>query len=218
MKNKLRLIKKQYRQVKRSIYPVFDFVQLVYAYVFRAKNLFISSKVRVIKKGKMTTDGPFYFGIICNKLGSLKTDGGLLKISETAAMICGKNVKVSAGCKIHINGNVQIGDNTYIMPHTLIVVNDSLTIGRDCAISWNCQIMDNDGHDFIIDGQQRPSVAPIVIGDKVWIGSNTMIKKGVTIGNGAVVASGSIVTRDVPAGVVVAGMPAKVIRQSIKWK
>jgi acetyltransferase-like isoleucine patch superfamily enzyme len=216
--SRLKILKRQYRQVRRSIYPVFELTQLAYAYMFRPRNKFISSKVTYINKGKFITDGPFYFGIICNKLGSLKTDRSMLRIGEEGQLICGKNTKISSGCKIHVNGKLTIGDNSYIMPHTLVAVSSSLTIGNDCAISWNCQILDNDGHDFMINGEKKEPVAPIVIGNKVWIGSNSMIKKGVTIGNGSVVASGSVVTRDVPERVVVAGMPARVIRENIDWK
>jgi acetyltransferase-like isoleucine patch superfamily enzyme len=180
--------------------------------------LFITSKTKYINKGIFKTDGPFYFGVICNKLGSITSDRGLLKISKGGELNVGKNVRISSGCKIHVNGNISIGDNTYIMPHTLIAVNDSLKIGSNCAISWNCQIMDNDGHDFTIGGDNKPSVAAIVISDNVWIGNNCIIKKGVTIGKGAVVASGSVVDKDVRERTVVAGMPAKVIRENIDWK
>ncbi|HEX8332824.1 MAG TPA: acyltransferase [Segetibacter sp.] len=180
--------------------------------------MFITSKVKFINKGIFKTDGPFYFGVICNKLGSITSDRGLLKISKTGRLLVGKNVKISSGCKIHVNGEVSIGDNTYIMPHALLAINDSLKIGNQCAISWNCQIMDNDGHDFSINGETKASVASIVICDNVWIGNNCIIKKGVTIGKGAVVASGSVVTKDVPERTVVAGIPAKVIKQNIEWK
>lgn len=55
--------------------------------------------------------------------------------------------------------------------------------------------------------------APITIKDKVWIGANATICAGVTIGEGSVIGAGSVVTRDIPAGVVAAGVPCKVIRQ-----
>lgn len=212
------LLKRHYRHAKKSIFPAFDFKQLVFAYLFRQKNQFISSKVKLIKKGKLKTDGPFYFGIICNKVGAGMKDRSMLKIAETGELVCGKNVKISSGSKLHVNGKVSIGDNTHIMPNALFVINHSLQIGSGCAISWNCQITDNDRPEFIIDGVKKQSVAPIVIGSNVWIGNNTIIKKGVTIGDGVVVASGSVVTKDVPAGVVVAGVPAKIVRENIQWK
>ena len=113
---------------------------------------------------------------------------------------------------------MSIGDNTYINPNSLIAVKSSVSIGKDCAISWNCQILDDDGHGIVINGQKKEQVAPIVIGDKVWIGSNCTIKKGVTIGGGSVIAGGSIVTKDVAEGVVVAGVPAKVVGQNVEWQ
>ena len=61
--------------------------------------------------------------------------------------------------------------------------------------------------------QQGVSTKPVVIGDDVWIGANAVILPGVTIGPHSVVAAGAVVTRDVPPGCVVGGVPAKVIRQ-----
>lgn len=57
------------------------------------------------------------------------------------------------------------------------------------------------------------NIAPVKISDKVWIGFNSIILKGVTIGEGAVVGAGSVVTKDVPAWTVVAGNPARIIRE-----
>jgi len=66
-----------------------------------------------------------------------------------------------------------------------------------------------------VDGK---SVAtPIIIGDHVWIGMNVTVLKGVTIGDGAVVAAGSMVTKDVPPHSLVAGVPAKVVKTDVEW-
>ena len=59
---------------------------------------------------------------------------------------------------------------------------------------------------------------PVTIGNHVWIGCRCLILKGVTIGDGAVVAAGSVVTRDVPGGALVGGNPAKIIKEKVTWK
>ena len=60
-------------------------------------------------------------------------------------------------------------------------------------------------------------MAPIVIQDHVWLGMNVIVLKGVTIGEGAIVAAGSIVTKDVPPHCLVAGVPAKVVKTDVTW-
>lgn len=59
---------------------------------------------------------------------------------------------------------------------------------------------------------------PISIGDHVWIGARSTILKGVSIGDGAVVAAGSLVTRDVPPGALVGGSPARMVRPKVEWR
>jgi maltose O-acetyltransferase len=82
-------------------------------------------------------------------------------------------------------------------------------------------VFDMDGHP--IDAAERRSgmptpgsgVAPVVIGDDVWIGSRAMILKGVAIGDRAIVAAGAVVSKDVPADVVVAGNPARIVKELV---
>jgi acetyltransferase-like isoleucine patch superfamily enzyme len=101
--------------------------------------------------------------------------------------------------------------------------------GTDRLISWNVGIADSDFHPlapaqriidahalapFFKDRPPRPKLrtAPVIISDNVWIGMNAIILKGVTIGENSVVAAGAVVTKSVPANVVVAGNPAAVVR------
>ena len=66
------------------------------------------------------------------------------------------------------------------------------------------------------DPEKRANLipAPIHIGNKVWLGANVTVLPGVTIGDGAIIAAGAVVTKDVPAGAVAAGVPARIIKQS----
>lgn len=69
-----------------------------------------------------------------------------------------------------------------------------------------------------VDGEPRPQTAPIRIGNHVWIGSRATILKGVSIGDGAIIASGAVVSRDVEAGSIVAGNPARVVKEHAQWR
>ena len=102
-----------------------------------------------------------------------------------------------------------INENVQISCGSTIEIGKGATIGRDvCIRSY-------DGHTIEKDGYQI--AAPIKIGDHVWIGQGAIILKGITIGDGAIVASGALVTKDVPAHTIVGGVPAKVLKENIKW-
>lgn len=103
----------------------------------------------------------------------------------------GDHVFINAGCKFQDQGGIYIGDETFIGHNVVLATLD---------------------HD--IDPEKRYMLypAPIHIGKRVWIGSNVVITKGVTIGDNSVIAAGAVVTKDVPANVVAGGVPAKVMR------
>jgi acetyltransferase-like isoleucine patch superfamily enzyme len=88
-------------------------------------------------------------------------------------------------------------------------------IGMDCAVGEGVRIRDSDDH--VVTGGAGP-VAPVRIGNHVWIGSGATVLRGVRIGDGAVIAAGAVVTRDVPERCVAAGVPARVIREDIQWR
>lgn len=114
---------------------------------------------------------------------------------------------------------LKIGDSTRIWDNTRIMAHCGVTIGADCAISWDCTILDCDLHHLSFDGEHfENNAAPIVIEDHVWIGCKVIILKGVTIGTGAVIAAGSTVTKSIPAHALAAGVPAKVIKTNVAWK
>ena len=111
------------------------------------------------------------------------------------------------GARIHIGAESRIHGSC-------IHAYDSITIGRRVLIAANCQIIDGSGHDLSFhDVFTSGDSHPIVIEDCVWIGANSLILPGVTIGYGSVIGAGSIVSKDIPPMVVAAGNPARVIRQ-----
>lgn len=104
----------------------------------------------------------------------------------------GKNVFINSGCRFQDHGGIMIGDGVFI-GHNVVLA----TLNHD------------------VDPQKRSSMhpAPIKIGENVWFGANATVVPGVTIGDGAIIAAGSVVTKDVPADVMVGGVPAKVIKK-----
>jgi acetyltransferase-like isoleucine patch superfamily enzyme len=116
------------------------------------------------------------------------------------------------------NGRIEMMGNSFTAGNNIIIAKESVIIGRDCAIAWGVTLCDHDMHKIFIDGIQQTETAPIKIGNGVWIGMNATILKGVTIGDGAVIAAHSVVTKDVPAHSLVGGNPAKVIREKVEFK
>jgi tetrahydrodipicolinate N-acetyltransferase len=115
------------------------------------------------------------------------------------------------------DAHLEIGDKTYIHCNSTVTCFGHIRIGADCGISWNTNILDGNGHDLTVDGVVKPWPNPVEIGDNVWVGTGAMVLPGVRIEDGAVIGAGSVVTRDVPARVVVAGNPAKVIGKDAEW-
>ena len=122
------------------------------------------------------------------------------------------------GVRITESAKLSIGDHTYINRSASIDCTQEITIGDYCAISDNVQILDSDYHPITYNGKTSTMSKPVHIGNHVWIGRSAIILKGVTIGDGAIVGAGSVVTRDVPPGCLVAGNPARVIKENVEWE
>ena len=136
---------------------------------------------------------------------------GLFKTGGYVSLFYGARLFVEDGAQL------RIGKGSYVNAETVIHCASRIEIGNGCSISWQAQILDSDQHFLKVDGVTRPLKAPVQIGDHVWIGSRATILKGVHVGDGAIVASESVVTRDVPPKSLVAGNPARVIHRDIEW-
>jgi acetyltransferase-like isoleucine patch superfamily enzyme len=152
-----------------------------------------------------------------------------------------RTIRSRNGCMVRVGGGsilqakvlfdrdgaaLTVGDRTFVGTSTIVIAS-RVEIGDDVLVAWGCTIVDHDSHarkfadrkDDVaawLDGKKdwgHVEIKPVTIGDKAWIGLNAIILKGVMIGEGSIVAAGSVVTHDVPPYAVVAGNPARVIRE-----
>ena len=154
-----------------------------------------------------------------------------MRSKQERAVVLGDHVSCYAGVSFALGekGSCKIGDFT-LLNGALIMADERIEIGKHVLVSWNVGIADSDFHPidaaqrridtmalapFYKDRPPRPPLktAPVIIEDNVWIGMNAVILKGVTIGENSVVAAGAVVSKSVPANVVVAGNPAVIVKQ-----
>lgn len=122
-----------------------------------------------------------------------------------------------SGAQIYVNDGAHLELGSGYTNHRLnLSCFEHIKIGNNVVISENVTLRDSDDHH--IEGSSRSDTQPIIIGDHVWIGMNATLLKGVTVGEGAVIAAGAVVTRDVPAHTLVAGVPARIIKENVTWK
>jgi len=154
-------------------------------------------------------------------------------MTNNTSLILGDNVVINSekrgyflnmhsSCKFLLDkpgGKIKIGKNTRIHGTCLHAYN-SIEIGENCLIAANTQIFDGSGHDLSFENADNRintsgNNKPIVIENSVWIGANSIILPGITIGYGSVVAAGSVVTKSIPPLTLVGGNPAKIIKKGI---
>ena len=108
--------------------------------------------------------------------------------------------------------NIRVSENVFINACCHFQDHGGMTLGEGCQIGHNV-VFATLNHGIEPEDRLHTYPAPIVLGKGVWVGSNSTILQGVTIGDYAIVAAGAVVTKDVPARTVVGGVPARVIKQ-----
>ena len=150
-----------------------------------------------------------------------------LRLQKHSKLILHDNTLISKGAYISIwpDQFLELNEGVYIGHGSYINTRCSLSVGKNTLIGHNVTIMDYDGHPIYYKQEEKKVDEPyggrakkIVIGEKIWIGFGSTILKGVNIGDGAVIGANSCVTKDIPAYSIVAGNPAKIIEENIKWE
>lgn len=115
--------------------------------------------------------------------------------------------------KVIKGGKLKIGNRCFFNRNCSITCMSNISIGDECIFANNLVIVDHD-HNIYADKEKNPYVIKdIIIGNRVWVGANATILKGVTIGDDAVIAAGAVVTSDVLPNCVYGGVPARKIKE-----
>ncbi len=167
-----------------------------------------------------------YYRFFFRSIGAHSSITRPILLVNTEHVKIGSHVTIRHGARIECvltpggpDPLLEIGDCTNIEQNAHIICRSRMHIGKYVTITGNCSIVDvNHPYEDITDRRQigmriDPADAPVEIGDYTFIGMNSVILPGVTIGKHCVIAAGSIVTASVPDFCVVAGQPARVIRR-----
>ena len=171
-----------------------------------------SSSNIVVEKGARLNFG--FFTHIFSKRRNSK-----LILEEDASFVLTGKAMIQSGAMIFVGRGktLKIGRSTFTS-NIKILAHDDITIGDNCIFGFVCQIFSGDGHPIYQEESIINKDVPVVIEDNVWVGSRALILKGVRVGKGSIVAAGAVVTKNVPPNCIVAGNPAKVVKENISWK
>jgi acetyltransferase-like isoleucine patch superfamily enzyme len=115
---------------------------------------------------------------------------------------------------------LEIGTGTTMFtPMVVVSEGGSVRIGDDCLVAYGLDLRNSDGHS-VLDAATRQRVNPpadSAIGNHVWLGNNCQVLKGVNIGDHSIAAARSVITKNVPPHTLVAGVPARPIREGVDW-
>lgn len=136
-------------------------------------------------------------------------------------LIIDRTARFMGPCSITMDGDskLSIGENAGIRDVKFVMKDADIEVGKLCMFSNHVLLRNTDAHKVISleENQVMNKPRDIRLGEHVWIGQNATILKGVSIGNNSIVAFGTVVTKDVPANAIVAGVPSKVVKTGITW-
>lgn len=208
---------KNFKSLRQSdCSPLIVYIRFVLIRLLYKKNLFLHQSVKIkglknLKTKSLLSIGTSYVGFVHRQ------DKTYINIS--GELIIKGNYSIGRGCRIDIgkNATVRIGTGGYINCFTNLIIMHNLTIGDNCVIAWDCQLLDEDFHEISYEGKKNFTNG-ILIGNNVWIGCGVKIYKGTVIPDGCVIASNSIVKGKFQnKNSLIGGHPARELKQNVVW-
>jgi acetyltransferase-like isoleucine patch superfamily enzyme len=173
--------------------------------------------LKIIYKIRLSSNGIFLL-LLGLKVKGIPLVDNQFRLYGLSNITIGRNFRSGVSLRlqnIDANSKIEIGDNVNFNDRVHIASKNYVKIGNGCLFASNILVTDH-GHGIenseIAPAERDLDTEPTLIGKNVWIGENSVIYKGVTIGNGAVIGANSFVNKDVPEGTIFAGVPAKKIK------
>jgi acetyltransferase-like isoleucine patch superfamily enzyme len=171
--------------------------------MIRLQSLFYRLLVTIVTRGRVTF-GP----------GAIVLRPELIQVAPGSRLVLEAGAVLNVGARVVVrDGELRIGERAYVGPHATIVAYTDVSIGARTLIGERVSIHSED-HGPAGD-RDAFKVAPIVIGEDVWLCAGTVVAKGSAIGAGTTIGANSFVRGEIPAGVLAVGAPARVVRQLV---
>ena len=145
----------------------------------------------------------------------LKTFGVNISLGDYVTLICSSNKKIelSTWQTDKLDGEIEIGNYVLISPGSVIRAAEKIVIKESSMIASDVIITDSDWHGIYDRALPVGKSEKVILEDNVWIGDGSIVSKGVTIGKNSIVGARSVVIKDVPENVIVAGNPATIVKE-----
>lgn len=185
-----------------------------------------STYLRISRKASVAIDaGAFLVGFQMRGGRRIPTyDHCTLVVHQGGRIETHGTVQLCAGSCMSISSNAvcRLDDGVILSPNSMISCTHGLSIGSNSMFGWGLTLQDDDLHTIqyaTLEEQEMRDKrhCQIQIGSNVWAGHHVTILKGVTIGDNVIIGANSVVTKDIPSGAMVAGNPARVVKQGVRW-
>jgi acetyltransferase-like isoleucine patch superfamily enzyme len=173
-------------------------------------------------EGKIVLPNKWHTGIV--QLGTYeigtydtKSDKGILDLKPRSQLVFEGKALLGVGCRISINENatLTLGDDFTITAASTIICSNKIHFGAGCLLSWEILIMDSDLHTLL---PKSTKLEEVYIGAKNWIGARSTILKSTKTGEGCVIGANSLLSATFGDRLLIAGNPAKVLKDNVSWE
>ncbi|MCH2223361.1 MAG: hypothetical protein MK066_01235 [Crocinitomicaceae bacterium] len=206
-----------FRNSLRINFKHFDLKVAKHFPIYVSRNYVLKSLEGKIILPKEWQTGMIQFGTFEIGIYDSKTDKGIIDLKPSSQLIFEGRALLGVGCRISVNekAKLTIGDDFTITASSTIICSNIIRFGVGCLLSWEILIMDSDLHTLLPKSEKLEEVH---IGAKNWIGAKSTLLKSTKTGEGCIIGTSSLLSSSFGDHVLIAGNPAKVLKDDVSWE